>query len=177
MCDPTTIALASLAAGVGQSVVGYVGAQANYDNQIDAYNQNAQNAATTAAQNYRNINIRVQQEDQAANQQKQESAIEAAQAVATAQAAAEAGGVGGLSVDAVLRDIYAQAGRNEAVTDANLRMSRGYLEGEAKAAQLSGQNQINSMAIPEKPSPFPYLLGAFSSGISAYTTKMQMENT
>ena len=176
MCDPATIAISSTILGGIQSFAGLAAAQSSYNSQVDSYNQNAENATRTTTKNYSNLNIRLQQEQQAAAQEKQQGEIDRAKAVASTEVAAAAGGVSGLSVDAVLRDIYAQSGRNEATADANLRMTKGYLQGELDAAEISGQSQINSMPIPEKPSPVPYLMNAFSTGLSAYTTKLQMEN-
>lgn len=172
MCDPVTMAVVA----IGQAVVGYQAANANYKAQLKAYEQNAENATRATATNYSNLNIRLQQEDQAAAQSKQQNEIEAAKAASSAEVAAAAGGVGGLSVGAVLQDIYAQAGRNEATTDANLRMTRGYLQGELKSAEQSGQNAINSMPIPEKPGFLPFALGAFSSGLNAYNDNLKRKN-
>jgi len=52
-------------------------------------------------------------------------------------------------------------------------MSRHYLEGEKKAAQLGSQSQINSVPTPEKPSFAPYLINAFGSGVNAYAGHKQ----
>jgi hypothetical protein len=142
---------------------------------MDAYRQNAENASLATAQTYKNLNIRTQQEGQAAAQAEQAAEIEKARAVAATEVAASAGGVAGLSVDAVLRDVYAQAGRNEAAADSNLRMSRDYLAGELKAAEVGGQNQINSMPIPEKPSFTPFLLQGFASGLGAYSNYLNQK--
>ncbi len=165
MCD--FIAIASAGLGIMQSAVEYSGANDKFKAQMEAYNQNANNAAHATAQQYSNLGIRAQQEDAATNQQKSEAEREAAQSAASVEVAASEGGVSGLSVDAVLRDIYSRQGRNEATLDANQRMSRGYLSGELAAAEASGQSQINSMPIPEKPSAAPYILNAFGAGLSA----------
>jgi hypothetical protein len=167
MCD--FITLLSTGLGIAQSVVQYNGAQDQYDAQMDVQRQNAINASKATENQYANINVRAQQEEMATAQQRQESKIEAAKAASTVEVAAAEGGVSGLSVDAVLRDIYAQHGRNEATLDVNQRMSRDYLTGELKAAEAGGQNQINSVPIPEKPSAMPHFLNAFGSSLNAYT--------
>lgn len=169
MCEPTLLLAASLTMSAGQAVMGYQAAQQQYASQMDAYRQNAENAALSAAENYTRLNIRAQQENAAHSQQAQAAQIEKAQAVASAEVAAAQGNVAGLSVEGVLRDIYAQAGRNEAAADTNLRMSRDYLQGELDGAQRSAQNQINSVPIPEKPSMTPFLLQGFASGLNAYS--------
>ncbi|TIQ65452.1 MAG: hypothetical protein E5X41_14925 [Mesorhizobium sp.] len=167
MCDFITIA--SIGLGIAQGVAGYAGAQQQYDQQMEVVKQNAINASTAAENQYANLNIRAQQEDAAAHQQRTEANIEAAQSVASVEAAAAEGNVGGLSVQSVLGDMYAQLGRHDAALDANQRMNRGFLAGEKVAAEAGGQNQINSVPLPEKPGFAPYLLNAFGSGLSAYS--------
>lgn len=170
MCNPLTLLGASLAMSATQTIVGFAGAKASYGAQMDAYRQNAENAATATANSYKNINIRTQQEGQAHAQAAQQSEIEASQAAASAELAAAEGGVSGLALEGILRDVYAQQGRNDAAADSNLQMSRDYLAGELDAAEANGQSQANSMPIPEKPGALPYLLGGFSSGLNAYTS-------
>lgn len=168
MCDIITIA--SIGLGIAQSAVQYSAAQDQYEQQMEVQRQNAINASRAAENQYSNIAIRSQQEDKARNQQQMQTNIETARAASTVEVAAAEGGVSGLSVDAVLRDIYAQQGRNEVALDTNARMNRDYLTGEMKAAEAGGQNQINSVPIPEKPSAAPYLLNAFGSGLNAYSS-------
>jgi hypothetical protein len=167
MCDFITIA--SIGLGIAQAGMGYAASSAQYDQRMEEVRQNAINASKATENNYAGLNIRAQQEDAAMVQQKTETNIEAAQAAASVEAAAAEGNVGGLSVSAVLGDLYAQKGRSEAALDSNQQMRRDYLAGEKLAAEAGGQNQINSMPLPEKPSFAPYLLNAFSSGLSAYS--------
>lgn len=167
MCDIITIA--SIGLGIAQSAMQASAANDQYKQQMEVQRQNAVNASRAAENQYANIAIRAQQEDMARHQQESETNIEVAKAASTVEVAAAQGGVSGLSVDAVLMDIYAQQGRNEAALDTNQRMSRGYLEGEMKAAEAGGQGQINSVPIPEKPSPMPYFLNAFGSSLNAYS--------
>lgn len=166
MCDMMSLLGAGL--GMMQSMAQFSADNARYEQQMKQYEQNAINASKAAQDQYSNINIRAQQEDAAANQAKQEASIEAAQISASTEVAASEGGVSGLSVDHILRDIYAQEGRNEVTLDSNQRMSRDYLAGEKKAAEAGGQSQINSVTIPEKPSFLPYALNAFSSALGSF---------
>ncbi|RUT88016.1 MULTISPECIES: hypothetical protein [unclassified Mesorhizobium] len=167
MCDFITIA--SIGLGIAQAGMGYAASSAQYDQRMQEMQQNAINASKAAENQYANLNIRAQQEDAAMVQQKTETNIEAAQAAASVEAAAAEGNVSGLSVSSVLQDMYAQKGRSDAALDTNQQMNRGFLRGEKIAAEAGGQNQINSMPLPEKPSFAPYLLNAFSSGLSAYS--------
>jgi len=168
MCDFITIA--SMGLGIASSMMEYSAAKSQYAAQKEFARRNAENAASQAETQYSNLNIRAQQEDLARHQQKFQAGIEAAQAVSTTQVAAAKGGIMGGSVNQMLRDLYAQEGRNSSALDANHQMSRHYLKGEKKAAQLGSQSQINSIPIPEKPSFAPYLLQAFGSGLDAYAS-------
>lgn len=78
-----------------------------------------------------------------------------------------------MSVEHILRDVYAQQGRNDAALDVNARMNRDYLMGEKRAAEAGGQSQINSVPIPEKPSVVPYALNAFGTGLNSYSNFKQ----
>lgn len=176
MCSPVALLASSLAMSGVQAVVGFQAANAQYASGMEAYRQNAENASLATANTYSNLNIRAQQEGKAHAQAAQAAEVEKAQAVASAEVAAAAGGVSGLSVDAVLRDVYAQAGRNEVAADTNLRMSRDYIAGEMKAAEAGGQGQINSMPIPEKPSFTPFLLQGFASGLGAYSNHLALKS-
>jgi len=167
LCD--FISILSMGLGVASSMMEYQGAKQQYAAQAEFARRNAENASITATTNYKNLNIKMQQEDLTRHQSKFQTRIEAAQAAATADVAAGQGGVSGLSVEQLLRDIWAQEGRNSQALDSNAQMNRAYLEGEKRAAQLGSQNQINSVPIPEKPSFAPYLINAFGSGINAYT--------
>lgn len=176
MCEPTLLLGASLAMSGVQAVVGYQAANQQYEAQMDAVNKNAEAAAHATAGTYSNIGVRAQQEGAAHLQAAQAAEVEKSKALAGATVAASSAGLSGLSVGAVLRDIYSQAGRNEVAADTNLRMSRDYLAGEMEAAEAGGQNQINSMPIPEKPSPVSFLLGGFSSALGSYTNHINREN-
>lgn len=153
--------------------MGYSAAQQQYDAQMEMARQNAINASRATEHQYAALNVRAQQEDAAAAQQKTETNIEAAQARASVLTAAAAGNVSGMSVQHVLRDIYAQEGRHDAALDTNQRMNRAFIQGEKRAVESGGQNQINSVPLPEKPSFTPYLINAFSSGLGAYTNYKQ----
>lgn len=162
--------IASIGLGIAGQAMQYNAAKADYSAQMKMQRDNAINASRSAENQYSNLNIRAQQEEAARVQQKMETNIDAAKAASTVEVAASEGGVTGLSVDAVLRDIYAQVGRNDAALSTNQRMSRDYLKGEMKSAEMGGQSQINSVAIPQKPSFAPYLLNAFGSSLNAYTS-------
>lgn len=111
----------------------------------------------------------MQQEDAASAQQKQALNIEAVQKAATVQVAAGSAGVSGLAVDGVLRDLYAQKGRNDVILDNNASMTANALQYEKKNAETGGQSQINAVPVGEAPSILPTLVNVFGSGLNAYS--------
>lgn len=172
MCE--IITLASMGLGVAQAAAGYQAASAQSKAQSALSRQNAKNAARAAQNQYSNLSIREQQEGQATAQQKLDSEIQKAQIAAASEVAAGEGNIGGNSVGHILRDIYAQAGRNDVTLDRNLQMQTEYLQKEKQAAQTGAQSQINAVPKGQKPSWVPYAIGAGSSFLDAYSnTKLR----
>jgi hypothetical protein len=169
MCPPPVIAALSIAASVAQGAVGYMGQQQAYKAQVEGFNQNVRSARQATFNQWNSSQLRISQEGEAATQAKQEAAIQTAKSAATAATAAGEGGVSGLSVDYLVHDLYAQRGRHDAAVDSNLQMTRSYLSGEMEAQRAQGQNQINSMPVPEKPSILPTLVGVFGSAVGTYS--------
>ena len=166
MCVGIVPAL-SLVAGVGQAVVGYQAAQADYKANKELFKANLQNAATATTDKYGQIATRIMQEDAAASQEIQEAQVEGLKARASASVAAAEGGVSGVSVDAIVRDTLASEARFISNTKKNLDYSREYWRGEQRAAQAQGQSQVNSVQRPAKPSFLPYAIQAFGSTIQS----------
>lgn len=166
MCVGIVPAL-SLVAGLGQAVVGYQAAQADYKANKELYKTNLQNAATATRDKYGQIATRVMQEDEAASQEIQEAQIEGLKARSSASVAAAEGGVSGVSVDAIVGDMLAKEARFVSATKKNLDYSREYWRGEQKAAQSQGQSQVNSVQRVAKPSFLPYAIKVFGSTIQS----------
>lgn len=175
MCDPVTLAVTSAGLGIGQAGLGFSAAKKQAQATNEAAAQTAVNSSRAAERNFSNLQIRSQQEAAASADQAQQTEIEKSQAIASAEMASEAGGVGGMAVSTILRSIYSQAGRAQSTLDANLQMSRDYLTGELQSAHDSAQSGANSAPIAESPNPLGYALEGFSSGLSAYTNKLKME--
>ncbi|MBW9073294.1 virion core protein, T7 gp14 family [Agrobacterium deltaense] len=104
MCDPITMVAAAL--GTAQTVTGYIGERqaAAAQNAMVRENQKAANA--NLVREYADVQTRQIQEEDAAAVQKQDISREARAARATTMAAAGEAGVSGLSVDALLADVY-----------------------------------------------------------------------
>jgi hypothetical protein len=162
------VALISVVAAVASSLVGYAGQMANYKAQKQYYEENSKAAQVAATNRYASIQNRMLQERDASAQKLGESSLEGLKARSTARAAAADAGVSGLSVDALLQDLSAQEGRYEASVATNYQMNQQYLRGEMEATQDNAIARINSVPYPTKPSFGAALVGAFSSGLSAY---------
>lgn len=168
MCmDPMTMAAASFVIGAAQSVVGYMAQSEQAEAQEAQYQANFKNSVTATQDRYDAINSRVLQENAAKSQELQEASIEGAKARASTRVAAAEGGVSGLSVDAVLAEMYAKSGRFARNTAVNFDYSRDYWAGEMKASRAQGQSQINSVQRGQKPSFLPTALNIFGSAVSA----------
>lgn len=157
----------SAVAGIAQGVMGYQAAQAQYAADKRTWKNNFESAKTATFDRYDSINTRVIQEKAAATQQMEEASIEGLKARSSARTAAAEGGVSGVSVGAIVRDMLSRETRYVADTQANFGYSRDYWIGEGKAAKAAGQSQINSVPRPSKPSFLPYAVSMFGSAVNA----------
>jgi len=158
----------SAVAGIASGVASYQGAQAQYAQDKATYRANVANAKTATYARYDSINNRVIQEKAAADQQLEEASIEGLKARASARTASAEGGVSGVSVGAIVRDMFARESRYAENTRTNFDYSRTYWAGEGQAAAAQGQSQINSVPKPQKPSFLPYAINMFGSAVKAF---------
>jgi len=115
MCEPTTLTMLSIAS----SAVGMIQQQQAASEQRRA-NQQAYNAQMQAYRyNQANANFEKIAESQNAAEQQLVNNMAARSAKATATVAAGESGVSGMSVDALLADIDAKAGRDNVNTEVN----------------------------------------------------------
>lgn len=115
--------------------------------------------------NYDQLNLMAQQEQASAEQQIRQSDTEALQATARAEVAAAEAGVSGLSVDALINDMW---GRNAQFTDnvnQNLENTNQQIAFELGNASRSYNSSVNSLPVPEQPN---YMAAALSAGSSFY---------
>lgn len=158
----------SLVAGIGQAVMGYQGAKAEYKAREQQYAANLENAKTATFDRFDSINNRVLQEEAAASQDLMETSIDALKARSSTRTAAVEGGVTGVSVDGIIGDMLAKEGRYQVNTAQNFEYQKDYWRGEGAAASAQGQNQVNSVQRIAKPSFLPFAMQAFGSAVSAF---------
>ena len=141
MCDPMTIAIGSALAGAAGQVV-------SYQNQQAMYEQNRQNAMAAFRDNQKGLNDREMQEQDAAAQKRFDTSLQAKAAEATSEVSAGEAGVSGISVDALVGDIGARAGRATSNIDTNLDWTTSQLQAEKTAGAHQQTDRINSVPAP-----------------------------
>jgi hypothetical protein len=165
--------LIGLAAGIGSSVMGFMGQQQAADNQNAYYTANAKAANQAAVNSYAYQQNALVQKSNAALQQKQQTSVEALKARSAARVSSGEAGVTGLSVDAIIGDYYGQEGRRMDSIDQNYEMDRDYLRAEMESTQAQTTSRINSVQRVEGPSPLGLLfkIGSNVAGYGAATSK------
>lgn len=133
--------------------------------------QNQINNKTIAAQreadneNYAAINRMSIQEAENTSQQLREIGDETRAATSTARTSAGEAGVSGLSVNALLRDLYGDEARLS--SDANMQLDRtvGQLNSEARGVRSGSQAAMNSLSPVE---PVDFLTPLASAGMTGF---------
>ena len=105
------------------------------------------------------------------HQQVQQNQISLLQQQAQVELLAGATGTGGGSVSAMLNDLSAQAGRNQAQLVDNFENQQQSFINQAKAIQTGGQMQMRSF---NKPSAFGSLASGLGKAATAYVTGAQV---
>ncbi|TRA85481.1 hypothetical protein EXN24_23650 [Rhizobium rhizogenes] len=166
MCDPITMVAAAL--GTAQTVTGYMGERqaAAAQNAMVRENQKAANA--NLVREYADVQTRQIQEEDAAAVQKQDLSREARAARATTMAAAGEAGVSGLSVDALLADVYGKEATAKDRISQNSGFTTSNLTREMDGLKAKAQDRINSMPWATGPSPFAAALKIGGVGLDSY---------
>ncbi len=169
MCDPITLAVSSFAIGAAQTVAGYIGEsqQAKMQNQMVRENQKAANA--NLVREYADTQKRQIQEEDAASVQKQDIAREARAARATSMVAAGEAGVSGLSVDALIADVYGKEATAKDRISQNTGFTVDNLKSEMNGFKAKAQDRINSIPWANGPSPFAAALKIGGSALGSYS--------
>jgi hypothetical protein len=166
MCLPVIGAIAS----IGSAVAGFAGAQQQADATNAAYLANAAEANRAAGQQYANLNIKSDQTRASAQGEAFDQSIEALRKRSTAQVAASEAGVSGLSVDALIGDIYAQEGRRFDRLDTQYRAEEGAIRSQMDDVSANAQQRINSAPRAAQPSPLSFMFQGLGGAINAFRT-------
>jgi hypothetical protein len=160
MCEPTAIAIGSLAMNAGSAVAG-AGAQ---NKQAKANKANALEALRLGT---RDVNARLREETAAASQQEQQVLAAGAAGLSTAQTSAVENGVGGQSVDALVAEVLRQQGAATDTIAANLDMLGDQAERQKQGLVAEANSRI---AGTPPANPLATGLGVAGAGLSFLNT-------
>ncbi|WP_067516908.1 virion core protein, T7 gp14 family [Endozoicomonas ascidiicola] len=176
MCDPVSIAVASMAMAGGSAIASHQ-AQSNQAKVQDAlYEQNKVNSYASMRNQYLGIQNRQSQEMEAASQQVQQRTLQAMEDQATANVAAGEAGVSGFSVERVLQDMGASASRDISTIEQNRDWTMSQLTEEAKGIATQTQSRINGVSQGVKPSPWATAFQLGGAAVNSYGLKNQLES-
>lgn len=174
MCDPVTLAAASFAvttvSTIGSTVMQaqQASAEAEYrDAQIAQSHQ-------AAVENYDLLQLRREQEREAASQQVEANQREALRATERARTAAGEAGVTGLSVDALLGDLYGQEARFRNNVAVNLEAVNSDIDQSASDVRTGTINQITSLPQISRPDYFGAGARLAGAGFSSYRSAFKV---
>jgi len=168
MCIGAVGAVLSAGLSIAGSMASYSAAQEAADAQNQYYMQNAREAQRAATDSYVSQNIRLHQEKEASDQKTFENSVEALRKRGTARTAAGEAGVSGLSVDALVGDIFAQEGRQQMAVDSQYQMNRQDVLSQMDETRARAQARINSVQRANSPSAASYLIQGLSGAVGAF---------
>lgn len=125
--------------------------------------------------NYDQLALMHEQQREQAEQALMENDTEALKATERAQAAAGEAGVTGLSVDALLADMYGRQARYTDSVEQNLKGAQTQIEFEKRNAQVTSQSQLNSLPVPDQPDYFGAALRAGNGIFGAYKDHLKVK--
>lgn len=167
MCD--VVSMIGMALSAVSTVTEMVGAQQQAEQHNAMVRQNQEAAQENLRREYTAMQTRQIQEEEAAAVQKQDVAKEARAARATAMVSAGESGVSGLSVDALLADIYGKEATAKDRISQNTGFTTQNLTAEMDGLKAKAQDRINSMPWANGPSPFAAALKIGGAGLNSYT--------
>lgn len=160
----TAFAVASFASAAAGQVAAFQGQVAQYRAQEQAYFTNYNNSLTAGRDQFRQIQLRRAQEEQAFSQRDRAALMEGAEKRAAASAAAASSGVSGLSIDNLLADVDRKIEGNRATLAQNWDMTAAQLTAQAEGVNSQIQSHIGQVARPIPPDPTGTMLGIIGSG-------------
>jgi hypothetical protein len=166
MCEPTTMAVLSVAQGGLEFMAAQQQAQADQAR----YDQNRIAATQARDLKIQSLNQRAIQESEAAATEKQDLALRALELRERALVAAGEGGVSGSSVDNLLNEYTAQKLRGVTTINRNLDLIENQINLEKMGASAEAENRINSLPQGKVPSFLAAAVGTAVSAAGSYHT-------
>lgn len=151
--------------GVMGAVANFGAQQADYQAKKHAWEQNVVNSEASARDQYKQTTIRFIQEQEKTLQKTHLSYLDEAEKAAQAENSAGAAGVSGVSVDNVLRDISVKSALNRTYADTNYKYVAADLTEQLHQIDTQEISRINSMPVPQAPSPLGLFAGVAGAGV------------
>jgi len=162
------------AGGMLSAVVGAMGAVAEYNAQVEDFNnqermwkENYGNSLAAGREEQVAIQTKAFQEQQVTSQKVEEYSREGAQAAAVAEVSAASSGVSGNGVSDLIRGIWGGAARNRYWAKENAAITAQQLTQELKATNTRMMNRINSVQRPRPPDPSGAMLKIMGGFVGA----------
>lgn len=157
MCDPVT---ATMALQVASGVAGFAAQNAAAKAQNQAYLANAENAKNAMLADSRRLNLREDQEAQAAAEAKFRNEVEAAKIAASQKVSSgEAGVGGGRNLTYLLNGIEGAKLRERMSIVRNFDMTKEQLGAERDSLQFAFMDRVNGVSKGTAPDPLMAGLG------------------
>lgn len=154
-----------MALSIAGGVAGYQQAKQQADAQNQMYRDNARDANKAAESQYAAIEHRAVQERTATEQKLFESNVDALKARSQARTAAGDAGVTGLSVNALLGDLWSQQSRRDDASIQNYETAQSDAAAQMDQVKSQTQSRINSVQRAKSPSMLPFLIGGLAGGL------------
>lgn len=161
--------LASTAANV-------MGAVAQHNAQQKAFEQNAVNAMAAARDEHNQLTLREIQEQKKTSQSLHKSYVKQAEVAAETRLNAAEGGVAGISVDNLIRDVEGKSAWNRQVDRENYDMVAAQLTQEQRSVVSREKARIDSVQAPSGAALAGNIVGAVGGGLSSFS-KWQVGST
>jgi hypothetical protein len=175
MSDPFTMFLIQAGMSAATTGIGVASAAGAASAQSDANAIGKRNAMTARDANFDQINLAGQQQQASAEQQIEANQIEALKATSTATVAAGEAGVTGLSVNALLADMWGKNARFVDNVNQNLEGVQQQSSFDMGNAARGYQATVNNMPIPQKPDYLGAGLQAGSGMFGAYKDHLRIK--
>lgn len=160
---------------VGTTAVSLATAAGAASAQTEANGIATQNEITARNADYDQLHLMAQQDQAAAEQQIQENQIDTLQATERAQVAAGESGVSGLSVDALIADMWGRSAQFEDNVNQNLENRQQQIAFEGGNVDRRYQRTVSSLTPVEKPDYLGATLRAGSGIFGAYRDHLKIE--
>lgn len=167
MCEPTTIALATLALGTMSAV----NQQEAAENQAEAvnkqYEQNRVNTIASLEDDYRQNSERQMQEQDASAEQLRQRKAQEREDLATARVGAGEAGITGLSVESIMRDISSLSAQDETNINQGKDWRVSQLATESSGLRNQAISRISGAPTATAPNKWAMGLNIASSAVGA----------